>query len=226
LDLTLLGENRHPRSELGLKLERLGVAAFPIPPVITRTPADEYDLRIAVEDTVDALETKSDGFAFARPFHTTTDTLPDHATSSRRVIHTLAVDLLNALPVHEYELAGAHDDGLQDFWFDERKLPEYVPDPRRIGGPIDRPTVSEVARLYNLHGNQKRSFFHVTVRILYSLSKKYDFQDTDQSSLDARFMTLVPEDDPQLRGLITGQGSSGETAIVDAVVEFLIAGTC
>jgi hypothetical protein len=147
--------------------------------------------------------------------------LPDHVISTRRVIHTLAVDLLNGLPVHEYDLAGAQGDGLQDFWFDERKLPEHVPDPRRIGGPIDRPTVSEVAHLYNLHGNQKHPFFHVTVRILYSLSKKYDFQDADQSSLDARFMPLVPEDDPQLRGLITGQGGSGETAIVDAVREFV-----
>jgi hypothetical protein len=33
------------------------------------------------------------------------------------------------LPEHEHDLSGAH---AEDFCFDERKLPEYVPDPRRI----------------------------------------------------------------------------------------------
>jgi hypothetical protein len=54
----------------------------------------------------------------------TPPTLPGHVTSSDRQLHTRAVDVMNALPVHERDLAGANAVGLQGLWFDDQKLPE------------------------------------------------------------------------------------------------------
>ena len=51
-------------------------------------------------------------------------TLPGHVTSSDRQLHTRAVDVMNALPVHERDLAGANAVGLQGLWFDDQKLQE------------------------------------------------------------------------------------------------------